>query len=91
MGAFIPRISNRIDWRQLYAALEQLGGIPAASATEITGTRALFRAPFLDLAEVRKRIDAAGVGEPQQTVLYVDVLEIPGGFTWFSPDTTLSI
>jgi hypothetical protein len=78
------------DWAVLYRGLALSGHVPRATDARISPTSATFRAMYLDLAEVKAALDAAGV-HPAQVTLYADVLSIPSGFTWVLADAALLV
>ncbi|HEX2059260.1 MAG TPA: hypothetical protein VHK90_00835 [Thermoanaerobaculia bacterium] len=78
------------DWASLYRTLETDGLVPSASERTIERERARFRSMFLDLAEVKSAIAAAGV-DPAFVTLYCDVLRIPEGTAWLLEGAALVI
>jgi hypothetical protein len=78
------------DWKNLFQDILTQGGVPSPSATSIDGNQAIFRAMYVDLAAVQAEIRSAGC-DPQQVIIYADVLDIPENFRWFPTGKILTV
>lgn len=78
------------DWSKFFAEIAREGSIPVRKVQEINESRAVFQAMYLDLADVKARIEAAAV-TPAQTRIYADVLRLPAGMSWSIKASALTI
>ena len=82
--------SSGIEWKNFYAQLELKGHVPFAEGESIDANHAVFRAMYLDLAEVKATVFAGGAPPPLVTI-YADVLSIPAGTVWSLDGSALVI
>lgn len=70
-----------LDWAEFYKGLQARANVPDASITVIDGSHAVFQAMYLDLAEIKRTLQASQFDPPLVTVV-ADVLNVPAGCTW---------
>lgn len=69
------------DWADFFNNLEKQGKVPYPSSEIIDRSQAMFQSMYLDLAQIKNKIEKSGL-EPPVVTIYADVLNIPSNLNW---------